>query len=135
SGGTRVAVGDGDCAMPLPRTDDVTLEELARLLNVWMEHGLAATTTTALSHWTRLTAARTPRLPRPEQAIQLLKNLQRVASSGGDTLAPGSALLSEKWDLPRAIDQFTPSLARCVFERLLGATEFSIPLYRALAYV
>src|SRR5205807_1591346 len=53
--GTRVAVGDGDCTMPVPRTDDVTLEELARLLNVWMEHGLAATTTTALSHWTRLT--------------------------------------------------------------------------------
>jgi hypothetical protein len=121
--------------MPVPRTDDVSLEELARLLNVWMEHGLAATTTAALSHWTRLTAARTPRLPRPERAITLLKSLQLAASSGGDALVPGPALLAEPWDIPGAIDHFPPALARCVFERMLGLTEFSSFLYQALAYV
>jgi hypothetical protein len=121
--------------MPVPRTDDVLLEELARLLNVWMEHSLAATTTEALSHWTRLTAARTPRLPRPERAIQLLKSLQLAAPSGGDALEPGPTLLSEPWNLPRAIDQFPPALACCIFERMLGLTEFSSPLHRALAYV
>ncbi len=119
--------------MPTCRADENTLPELARLLNVWAEHGLAATSEAALTHWARQTAARTARLPRPESVLPLLTALG-LAERGTD------ASLRPTLGLPRraaagVLDRFIPPFARWVFGRLFLLPEFSAPLQKALSYV
>ncbi len=120
--------------MPAPHPSDITLEELARLLNVWLEHDLVATTGTALTHWTFQTAARSPRLPRPDLALPLLQRLGFATPTRRDTFRPSPRLLAQERSLAQSIDRFAPALARCVFEQLLTLPDYADPLFRVLSY-
>jgi hypothetical protein len=119
--------------MPTRRVDENTFPELARLLNVWREHGLVVTSRTALTHWARQTAARTARLPQPELALPLLTGLGLAEPSSDDSLTPGGVLADDPGG--HSLDRFGPTLGRRVFERLLLLKEFSDPLHLALSYV
>lgn len=121
--------------MSTRRVNDTTLPELARLLNVWLEHGLAVTSETALTHWARQTAARTARLPQPDLALPLLSALGLAEPSRDASLKPAGPLAAQGRADARALDRFGSGLARCVFDRLLLLPEFSGPLHLALSYV
>jgi hypothetical protein len=120
--------------MPTRRVDDNTLPELARLLNVWLQHELATTSSTALAHWAIQTAARTPRLPNPDAALSLLTDLALAEPSSDGSLKPSQLLLGNTRAVGRTLDQFSPSLAQCVFRRLLQHPDYSGPLQFALSY-
>ncbi len=77
--------------MPTCGADDNTLPELARLLNVWAEHGLVATSEKLLVRWARQTAARAADLLRPESAIHLLTALGLADRGPGALLQPAPA--------------------------------------------
>ena len=121
--------------MPTRRIDENTLPELARLLNVWLEHGFVVTSQTALAHWARQTAARTARLPQPDLALPLLTDLGLAEPSPNASLKPVGAIVGQFSAETRSLDRFGPPLAQCVFERLLLFPEFSGPLHLTLSYI
>lgn len=111
---------------------DVVVSELARLLNVWREHDAVPESPSVLAHWVWETAARTPRSPRPEVALDLLQRTG-LARLHDDLLHP-EALVVGPADLD-APDRVPYDLRRTLFERLLTVSEFGEGLKRVLAWV
>jgi hypothetical protein len=111
---------------------DFVVGELARLLNVWREHGAAPESPSVLAHWVWETAARTPRMPRPEVALDLLQRAGLVTLAN-DVLRPDAAVAGPaELESP---DRVPTDLRRLLFERLLTLPEFGDGLRRALAWV
>lgn len=121
--------------MPSPPREDV-LPELARLLNVWIEHDLVVTSATALGHWVRQTAARCSRLPQPTLGLPLLTQLELVhPSPGNEALEPSGELLRHLPERASTLDRYPSALAASVFDRLLRVPEFAGPLLHVLSFI
>ncbi len=108
-----------------------TLVEVARLANVWGQHGWSPVPASFLSQWCDESAALMPSLPDPEGAITLLLQLG-LAVRSNDGIEPTNDL--RQVGVANSIDAFTHELSECLLSALLGRSETETQLSDVLSH-